>query len=124
MPAPPLAPASLELIAAPVLPANPAVPEAPVGYNPQWDAAAGLLDAPEPESGPTYPYRHAVLLQQQRRMRSNEVHYIDHPLFGLVIKLTPLDADTLYSATYDQAVLELITGPVHPTEAADSPAGA
>ncbi len=124
MPAPPLAPTSLELIAAPVPPANPVGPDAVVGYNPQWDIAGGLLDDPEPEAGPAYPYRHAVLLQQQRRMRSNEVHYIDHPLFGLVIKLTPLDADTLYSATYDQAVLQLITGPERPVEAADNPAGA
>ncbi|MBM68449.1 MAG: hypothetical protein CME43_03100 [Haliea sp.] len=124
MPAPPLAPASLELIAAPVLPTQPTAPEAPIGYDPQWDAASGLLDAPEPESAPAYPYRHAVLLQQQRRMRSNEVHYIDHPLLGLVIKLTPLDADALYSANYDQAILELITGPERPAEAAGSPAGA
>ena len=35
------------------------------------------------------------LLQQKRKMRSNEVHYIDHPMLGLVIKLTPLDADAL-----------------------------
>ncbi|MFK7733051.1 MAG: CsiV family protein, partial [Pseudomonadales bacterium] len=37
-----------------------------------------------------YPYRHAVALQQKRRMRSKEVHYIDHPMLGLMIKLTPL----------------------------------
>lgn len=37
-----------------------------------------------------YPYRHAIALQQKRRMRSKEIHYIDHPLLGLMIKLTPL----------------------------------
>jgi hypothetical protein len=42
------------------------------------------------EAGPIYPWRHAVLLQQKRRMRSNEVHYIDHPLFGVIVKMTPL----------------------------------
>lgn len=48
------------------------------------------------ESEPTeasetgYPYRHAIALKQKRRMRSKEVHYIDHPMLGLMIKLTPL----------------------------------
>jgi hypothetical protein len=45
--------------------------------------------------GPLYPYRHAVLLQQTRRMRSNEVHYIDHPLLGLIVKFTPVTAEEL-----------------------------
>lgn len=44
---------------------------------------------------PVSPWRHAVLLQQKRRMRSNEVHYIDHPLLGLVIKISPLDEEEL-----------------------------
>ena len=59
---------------------------------------------PPPPLGPTtpgfvsqeaqseYPYRHAVLLQQTRRMRSKEVNYIDHPMFGVVVKVTPLAA--------------------------------
>jgi hypothetical protein len=42
------------------------------------------------ESGPVYPYAHAVLLKQTRRMRSKEVNYIDHPMFGVVVKVTPL----------------------------------
>ena len=37
---------------------------------------------------PDYPWRHAVLLQQSRRMRGGELHYIDHPMFGLLIKVT------------------------------------
>ena len=39
---------------------------------------------------PIYPFRHAVLLQQTRRMRSGEVHYIDHPMLGVVVTITPL----------------------------------
>lgn len=54
------------------------------------------------ETGPVYPYRHAVLLQQKRRMRSNEVHYIDHPLFGLVIKFTPVTAEELAAIALEQ----------------------
>jgi peptidoglycan-binding protein CsiV len=53
------------------------------------------------EEGPVYPWRHAVLLQQKRRMRSNEVHYIDHPLLGIVIKITPVSTEEL--RTYAQA---------------------
>ncbi len=39
------------------------------------------------------PYNHAVLLQQRRRMRSGELHYLDHPRLGLLIKLTPYTFD-------------------------------
>jgi len=53
------------------------------------------LPLPEEDLGPIYPYRHAVLLQQERRMRSTEVHYIDHPMLGVVAKLTPLSAADL-----------------------------
>lgn len=59
------------------------------------------------EEGPVYPWRHAVLLQQKRRMRSNEVHYIDHPLLGIVIKITPVSAEEL--RTYAQAEVPLGT---------------
>lgn len=37
---------------------------------------------------PDYAWRHAVLLQQTRRMRGGELHYIDHPMLGLLIKVT------------------------------------
>lgn len=58
-----------------------------------------LIEDPllEEETGPVSPWRHAVLLQQKRRMRSSEIHYVDHPLFGLVIKLTPVDEEALHT---------------------------
>jgi len=39
------------------------------------------------------PYlpRQVVLLEQKRRMRSEELHYIDHPLLGLLVKITRYD---------------------------------
>ena len=55
--------------------------------------------------GPVYPYRHAVLLEQKRRMRSTEVHYIDHPLFGLVIKFSPITAEELQAVALEQGSL-------------------
>ena len=35
-----------------------------------------------------YEFRHAVRVAQQRRMRSGELHYIDHPLLGIVVKIS------------------------------------
>lgn len=72
------------------------------------------LDPNEPDNGlegeeliqveaPVYPYRHAVLLDQTRRMRSNEIHYIDHPLLGVVIKFTPITAEELGAIAAEQA---------------------
>ena len=29
-------------------------------------------------------------IKQKRRMRSNEVHYIDHPLYGIILEIRPL----------------------------------
>ena len=33
------------------------------------------------------------VLQQSRRMRSGETHYIDHPYFGLIALITPLTTE-------------------------------
>jgi len=33
--------------------------------------------------------KRVVTLMQKRRMRSNELHYIDHPLMGIIIKMRP-----------------------------------
>jgi len=38
-----------------------------------------------------YLTNNIVKLTQSRRMRSNEVHYIDHPKMGIIIKLTPFE---------------------------------
>lgn len=34
-----------------------------------------------------------VRINQNRRMRSEELHYIDHPLFGMLLRLTPWQTD-------------------------------
>jgi hypothetical protein len=31
-------------------------------------------------------------LNESRRMRSNEIHYLDHPAMGVIVKITPLEA--------------------------------
>jgi hypothetical protein len=33
----------------------------------------------------------AAHVDQSRRMRSNELHYIDHPMLGIVVRVTPVD---------------------------------
>ena len=33
----------------------------------------------------------AATINQSRRMRSNELHYIDHPMLGILVRVTPLE---------------------------------
>ncbi|QEI12275.1 CsiV family protein [Cellvibrio japonicus] len=51
-----------------------------------WSTANVL--AAEEESTPYVP-RQIVLMKEVRDMRSNEVHYLDHPLLGVIVKVTP-----------------------------------
>lgn len=49
-------------------------------------------ETPEPstEQPPASQYLR-VQLNQPRRMRSGELHYLDHPMFGLLIRITPYE---------------------------------
>ena len=97
MPAPPLGPPSLIVEEPPAEEAEETMGERwlePQVSSAEFDAGDVSEDT-ELVQEPLYPYRHAVLLQQKRRMRSNEVHYLDHPLIGLVVKLTPLSEEDL-----------------------------
>jgi hypothetical protein len=40
---------------------------------------------------PTQPQFQVYHLQQSRRMRSSELHYLDHPVFGMAILVTPYE---------------------------------
>ncbi len=53
-----------------------------------WDIAESLDQGVQEEQPPVL---RTVRLKQHRRMRSQEVHYLDHPLFGLLIKLSPYE---------------------------------
>lgn len=50
--------------------------------------AAGAPDSTglELRSKPDYYLLH---MNESRRMRSNEVHYLDHPMFGIIVRVTP-----------------------------------
>ena len=60
--------------------------------------AAGALAAGSEDTtatGAPWPWKHAIVHRQARRMRSNEVHYLDHPVIGVVVKVRPLSEDNL-----------------------------
>ena len=103
---PPLGPASL-IVIEPVLEED----ESPVtAYSSSlFNDPAGLEqdppDANEPR-GPVSPWRHAVALTEKRRMRSEEVHYLDHPMLGMVVKLTPLSEEELEALAVAEQVAD------------------
>lgn len=47
-----------------------------------------------------------VRINQNRRMRSDELHYLDHPLFGLLVRLTPWKTDQQKDAELLQQALK------------------
>lgn len=62
--------------------------------NPYWQTA-GALTKTKPSA---YLVEEIILMQQNRRMRSEELHYIDHPRLGITIKITPYElTDTTQS---------------------------
>lgn len=54
-------------------------------------AAADASATPEP-AGVGYIPDQIYVLDQERRMRSGEIHYIDHPRFGMLVLVTPYKA--------------------------------
>ena len=56
--------------------------------SPSSDNRSGLAGELLINSGSSSPI---ATMRERRRMRSNELHYIDHPLMGLLILITPLD---------------------------------
>jgi hypothetical protein len=99
MPAPPLGPPSL-IIEEPFSDiVEESLPEIEASYrsgpDPDWEEWPLDPNEAEVDTGPQYPFRHAVRLKQKRRMRSQEVHYLDHPLLGVVVTITPLTEEEL-----------------------------
>ena len=107
MPAAPLGPKSLTIIYPPE--PEPEIEEEPepiesgffagTQVDPMEDGEDELLEP----VGPVYPWGHAVLLQQKRKMRSTELHYIDHPMLGLVVKITPVEEEELQARAVAEA---------------------
>jgi hypothetical protein len=61
-----------------------------------------------------YTVERTVVMQQHRRMRSQELHYIDHPLMGLLIKIVPYEPDQASEETAEsdepEALLQTPSG--------------
>lgn len=51
-----------------------------------------FYDGPQANPAPSPPQPSRFRLSEHRRMRSAELHYLDHPLFGLLVQITPYRA--------------------------------
>lgn len=56
--------------------------------NTQWSTGNFDTNTAAPETD-NFVTRQIILLQQERDMRSGEVHYIDHPALNVIIQVTP-----------------------------------
>lgn len=56
--------------------------------NAQWSNGNFDPNAPTAETE-NFVTKKIILLQQERDMRSSEVHYIDHPVLNVIIQVTP-----------------------------------
>ena len=62
--------------------------------NPYWQSVNTTNTFTELQKS-AYLIEEIVLMQQSRRMRSEELHYIDHPKMGIVVQITPYNRENL-----------------------------
>jgi hypothetical protein len=74
---------------------------APAGTNltETWPELPSLPNTAsnESEKNQGYLIKRIVKLSQERNMRSNEIHYIDHPLLGIIVKIVPVETSSAKS---------------------------
>jgi hypothetical protein len=67
----------------------------PTGTNitETWPELPSPPNTANSEDGKNQDYliKRIVKVSQERSMRSNEIHYIDHPLLGIIVKIVPVD---------------------------------
>jgi hypothetical protein len=70
-------------------------PDAPLqttGEMAESQREADLFDLAEsPFANAMTPRYRVYRMQQSRRMRSTEIHYLDHPVLGMIIRVTPYE---------------------------------
>ncbi|MCX2981429.1 hypothetical protein EYC98_11200 [Halieaceae bacterium IMCC14734] len=66
-------------------------PDEPLMAGSEVVSAQQLADALALPSSPWYDFAQPVQVTQRRRMRSSEVHFIDHPLVGIIVTVTPYE---------------------------------
>ncbi len=59
-----------------------------------WKLADDFLSDDQSQSIVIQQVLNKYPMLQSRRLRSNEIHYIDHPLFGLLIQIRPYNKET------------------------------
>ncbi|MEM1229859.1 MAG: CsiV family protein [Pseudomonadota bacterium] len=79
-----------------------AEPVTPETATPTLDSASATgAQAPAPLFERRVPQGHYFMeLAQQRRMRSAELHYLDHPKFGVLIRVDPVPASDAVTAAW------------------------
>src|SRR5690606_22578491 len=66
----------------------PELPFSDDGEQPaQWSASTAETDLLAGSGDAFVPVR-IVTLEEERKMRNKELHYFDHPLFGLIMQIT------------------------------------
>jgi hypothetical protein len=55
-----------------------------MSYQPRNVGAIGAVGAPSSDSLPSY------VIIEQRRIKSNDLNYFDHPKFGVLVRVTPV----------------------------------
>lgn len=55
-----------------------------------WQPVATTTTGPTTQSNLSWQQTGYIRMQQSRRMRSDELHYLDHPKIGVLIKATPV----------------------------------
>ena len=68
------------------------LPTPPGELAPPAADAMSTTGSQTPASAQQYVVTQTAVMQQRRRLRSGELHYFDHPLFGLVVLVTPVAA--------------------------------
>ncbi len=64
-----------------------------LAYN--WQLDENFLSGDSHDSIVVQDVLNDYSMQQSRRLRSNELHYIDHPLFGMLIHIRPYDPNKI-----------------------------
>jgi Peptidoglycan-binding protein, CsiV len=80
----------------------PEIPESPDKIVQEIDATQSSFFSDENQNTPEqteattdqWQTKQIVLLKDRREMRSNEAHYIDHPLVGMIIKISPFNPNS------------------------------
>ncbi|MBD2859094.1 peptidoglycan binding protein CsiV [Spongiibacter sp. KMU-158] len=68
----------------------------------KWEMAMEKQQAQQASFG-DYRISRIVRMEQRRRMRSDELHFIDHPLFGVLVKITKMKPQEIAPANPEQA---------------------